>query len=389
MQRCSKRLEHISFGSIFEISLRAEEMEKQGKHLIHMEIGRPDFDSPDMAKDKVKEALDKGLVHYTAMKGIDELREAICRKEERRFGLVYDSDREITVTAGASEAILAVMLAMLDPGDELIVPSPYFSAYAEQACIAGCRLVNFPLQGENNWAFDMDALEAKVTEKTKALLINSPNNPAGYVIGREDLQAIGRIAEKHDLLIISDECYDEFNYTGKHLSIATLPDMRERTIVIKTASKSYAMTGWRLGYAMGPAPLIKYVNKVHQNMSTCCTSFAQYGAVAAFDEGDGFIEAMAAEFRRRGAVFYQALSCMQGIKVSEPQGAFYLYPDISAFGMNDKDFASYLLEEGGIVSVPGSFFGSAGGRYVRFAYCRSMEEIREGAERIRKALSRL
>ncbi|MDD2493629.1 MAG: pyridoxal phosphate-dependent aminotransferase [Tissierellia bacterium] len=389
MKSCNDRLEKMPFGGLYEIFAKANKLEEQGKRIIHMEIGRPDFDSPDFAKEAVKAALDRQKVHYTDVNGIEPLRKAIIEKEERRFGLKYDYETEISVMSGAAEAIAVIMLTMMNPGDEIICPSPYFSAYKEQALIAGVKLVEVPVLMDENWELNVDEIRNRVNDKTKMLLINSPNNPAGYVLSKENLQKIADIAIEKDVIVISDECYDEFIYGQKHVSISTLEDMRDRTLVVKSTSKSFSMTGWRIGYIMGPANAVKYLNKVHQNFSTCATAFAQWGAVEAFKHGDGFIDEMVKEFKRRGDYLYEAFSKIDGLKMIKPKGAFYAFPDITSFNMSESEFCNYLMEEAGVVGVPGTSFGDYGKGHVRLAYCRSYEDIIEACDKIKMALGRL
>ena len=389
MKSCSKRLEAMPFGGLYEIFGKANRLEAEGKRIIHMEIGRPDFDSPAQAKEAVKIALDNQEVHYTDINGIEPLRRAICEKEERRFGLKYDYETEISVMAGAAEVIGVIMATMMDFGDEIITTSPFFSAYREQALIAGVKLVEVPVRMEDSWALNVDEIEKRITPKTKMLLLNSPNNPAGYVLSRENLEKIAQLAKEKDLIVISDECYDEFLYGEEHVSISTLEGMRDRTLVVKSASKSYSMTGWRIGYVLGPANAVKYLNKVHQNFSTCATAFAQWGAVEAFQHGDEFIDAMVQEFQRRGDYLYEALSKVDGLKMVKPKGAFYAFPDITAFGMSEADFCNYLMEEAGVVGVPGTSFGEYGAGHIRLAYCRSYEDITEACDKIKIALGKL
>ena len=389
MKSCNDRLEAMPFGGLYEIFAKANKLEEQGKRIIHMEIGRPDFDSPNFAKEAVKAALDKGKVHYADVKGIEPLRKAIIEKEQRRFGLKYDYETEISVMAGAAEAIGVIMLTMMNPGDEIICPSPYFSAYKEQALIAGVKLVEVPVLMADNWQLNIEEIKNRITSKTKMLLINSPNNPAGYVLGRENLQKIADLSIANDLIVISDECYDEFIYGEEHVSISTLENMRDRTLVVKSTSKSFSMTGWRIGYVMGPANAIKYINKVHQNFSTCATSFAQWGAVEAFINGDEFIDSMVKEFKRRGDYLYEAFNKIDGLKMVKPKGAFYAFPDITAFGMSEKDFCNYIMEEAGVVGVPGTSFGDYGKGHIRLAYCRSYDDIVEACDKIKVALGKL
>lgn len=389
MKSCNTRLEAMPFGGLYEIFSKANKLEAEGKRIIHMEIGRPDFDSPDFAKAAVKDALDQQQVHYTDVNGIEKLRKAVCAKEKRRFNLNYDYETEISIMSGAAEVIGVIMLTMMNFGDEIIVPSPFFSAYKEQSLIAGVNLIEVPVRMEDNWELNVEEIRKRVTSKTRMLLINSPNNPAGYVLDRANLEKIADLAKEKDLIVISDECYDEFIYGQEHVSISTLQDMRERTLVVKSASKSYSMTGWRIGYVMGPANAVKYVNKVHQNFSTCATAFGQWGAAQAFQQGDGFIENMVAEFKRRGDLFYKMLSEIDGMRIVQPKGAFYAFPDISEFKMTENEFCNYLMDEAGVVGVPGSAFGEYGKGHIRLAYCRAYEDIREAGQKIKLAVEKL
>lgn len=389
MRVCNSRIKDVKFGGLYEIFSRANKMEAGGKRIIHMEIGRPDFDSPDIAKEAAKKALDNERVHYTDINGVKELREAIVEKEKRKFGLDYDSETEITVTAGACEALTSILLAYMEIGEEILCTSPFFSAYSEMAMFSGVNLVEVPVYIEDNWKLNMEEIKSRITPKTKVLLINSPNNPTGYVLSKEELEEVSEIAIENDLLVISDECYDEFNYAGSHISISTLPNMRERTLVVKSTSKSFSMTGWRIGYVLGPKELIKYVNKVHQNLSTCATAFAQYGAIEAFKNGDKYIEEMVTEFKRRGDRFYEDLSKIEGLEIVKPEGAFYMFPKITSFGMSDVEIVEYLMDEVGVVGVPGSSFGKFGEGHIRLAYSRSYEDIIEAGEKLKYAFDKL
>lgn len=386
---CNTRLQNIKFGGLYEIYDLALKLEAQGRRIIHMEIGRPDFDSPDFAKEAVKKALDRGEVHYTAIAGIEPLRHAIIEKEKARFGLDYNYNTEISVMSGAAEVIAVLMLTLMNAGDEIVATSPFFSAYAEQALIADVKLVEVPVKMENDWNLRIEDLEAKITPKTKMLLINSPNNPTGYILSKENLEKIAEIAIAKNLIVISDECYDEFVYEGHHTSISTFPGMRERTLVVKSTSKSFSMTGWRIGYVMGPDHMMKYINKVHQNFSTCATAFAQWGAVEAFKHGRNFIDGMVSEFKRRGDYMFEAMKKIERVKMLKPKGAFYAFPDISELKMNETDFCNYLLNEAGVVAVPGPAFGTYGAGHVRMAYCRHYDDIVEAMEKMKIAVDKL
>ena len=386
----NKRSKGFNFeGGLYDIFQNALKLESEGKSIIHMEIGKPDFDSPINAKEAAKQSLDEGFVHYTEMKGIESLRKAITSKYKRDYNLQYNYDTEIIITAGACEAIGIIMLAMMEPGDEIIIPSPFFSAYAEQAIIANVNIVEVPLKMENGFSLKVEDLRKCINDKTKIILINTPHNPTGAIMEEEDLREIANLAIEKDLLVISDETYDQFLFSGKHFSIASIPGMSERTLVVNSASKTFSMTGWRIGYVMGPAWILKYLNKIHQNFSTCATSFAQVGAAEAYNNGEEFTKNMLLEFERRGKLVYDSLKDVKGLKLLEPKGAFYVFINIEETGMNEVDFCNYILEEAGVAIVPGSSFGKYGKGFVRMCYACSYEQIEIAMNRIKRAVEKL
>lgn len=386
----SNRVKDMPFGGLYEIFGKATKMERElGIDLVHLEIGRPDFDPPQIAIDAAKKGLDDGFHHYTEVNGIPEVRKAISEREFRRHNLKYDYDKEILITAGAAEALTALYFSLLNSGDEIIIPGPFFSAYHEMALFAEVGLVELEMSMDNGWAIDLDRLEELRTDRTKAILLNSPNNPAGYILTKDEQQKVLDFAIKHDLWIISDECYDEFYYEGENKSISLLNGARERTIVVKSSSKSYSMTGWRVGYIMGPKEVIRYTNKVHQNMSTHATSSIQMGAKVAFEEGDEFIDNMVNTFKERGAFFYDRLSRIKGLEITKPKGAFYMFPRIEKYGLTEHEIIDLLLEEAHVVGVPGSSFGKSGKGYIRLAYCRSLEELDRAATNMKTVLENL
>lgn len=386
----NERCQRFNFkGGLYDVFQKALALEAEGKSIIHMEIGKPDFDSPKVAKEAAKKALDDGIVHYTEMAGILPLRKAITSKYMKDHGLDYNYEKEIVVTAGACEAIGIIMLAMMEPGDEIIIPSPFFSAYSEQAIIANVNVVEVPLKMENNFSLKAEDLKKSITDKTKIILINTPHNPTGSIMEEDDLREIAELAIEKDLLVISDETYDQFLFKGKHFSIASVPGMRERTLVVNSASKTFSMTGWRIGYVMGPEWILKYLNKVHQNFSTCATSFAQVGAAEAYKNGEQFTKDMLKEFERRGKLVYNSLKDVKGLKLLEPKGAFYVFINIEELGLDEFDFCNYILEEAGVAIVPGSSFGKYGKGFVRMCYACSYEQIEEAMDRIKKAISKL
>ena len=374
-------------GGIREILGRADELENQGRNIIHMEIGRPDFDSPQCAKNAAITALNNGDVHYTDMAGTHKLREAVADKYLKDNSMQIDPDKNIVITSGAIEALTATFLTMLEPGDEVIVPAPYFPAYADQIALANGVLVKAHTTIENEFRLKVADLENSISNKSKVLLLNTPNNPSGAVLTRQDLEEIASLAIKHNLWVISDECYEKFLYEGDHISIASLPGMAERTVTISAASKTWSMTGWRVGWIVCPEQMRPFANKCHQNLTTCATSFAQAGVTEAFKHADKDVKTMVLEYKRRRDMVMKWLSRTKGFEHVIPSGAFYAFPKISSLGMDGFKFCSWLLEEAGVSTVPGEVFGSPG--HIRIAYCRSYEYIEEGMRRIKEAVEKI
>lgn len=374
-------------GGIREILTRAEQMEREGRSIIHMEIGRPDFDSPRCAKDAAVRAIEEGNVHYTDMAGAYDLRCAVAEKYRSENGMDVDADRNVVITNGAMEALTASFLTLFEPGDEVIVPAPYFSAYADEIAISNAVLVPVSTSMENGFRLRLEDLKKAFSPKTKAILLNSPNNPSGAVLTRKDLEEIAAFAVENDIWVISDECYEKFLYDGEHVSIGSLPGMMERTITVSAASKTWSMTGWRIGWIIAPAAMRQYVNKCHQNLTTCANSFAQAGVVEAFANGGKDVAEMVAEYRRRRDMVVRWLNSIKGFEAVTPAGAFYAFPRISSFGMDGFKFCSWLLEEAGVSTVPGEVFGMPG--HIRLAYCRAYDYIEEGLRRIKEAVEGL
>ncbi len=374
-------------GGIREILTRAETMEREGRSIIHMEIGRPDFDSPACAKEAAIAALRAGNVHYTDMAGAYDLRCAVAAKYRRVNRMDVDADRNILITNGAMEALTATFLSLLNTGDEVLVAAPYFSAYADELALAGAVLVPVATRMEEGFRLRVEDLRKARTEKTKAILLNSPNNPSGAVLTRDNLEEIAAFAVEHDIWVISDECYEKFLYEGEHVSIASLPGMMERTVTVSAASKTWSMTGWRIGWVVAPDAMRPYVNKCHQNLTTCANSFAQAGVVEAFANADPDVEAMVREYRRRRDMVMSWLNRIKGFEAITPAGAFYAFPRIASLGMDGFKFCSWLLDEAGVSTVPGEVFGMPG--HIRLAYCRAYDYIEEGLRRIKEAVEGL
>ncbi len=370
----------LSKKGLFEIYAIASQKERAGEKVIHMEIGRPDFDTPMAVKEKAVEALHKGVVHYTELSGLDELRRAIAKRERIKTGLYYDPLKEIVVTAGASEGLYCIWNVFLNPEDEVMIPSPYYSSYFNQLIYSGTNLVKVPIMKDGKIKFDIEDFKARLTKNTKMILINSPNNPSGYVMTEEDLNMIAEFAIENDLIVISDECYDSFIFEGNYKSIATLPGMRERTLVVNSSSKTFSMTGWRIGYVMGNEDFIREIGKIHSHISVCATSFAQAGAVEAYKNVFKEVENMVAEFKLRRDYVAKCLGKIDGISFIEPKGAFYVFINVGKLGMDGIEFSERILREKGIALAPGSSFGSEWKDYVRLAYTCSMDNIIEAME---------
>jgi aminotransferase len=386
----AKRMSPIPFSGIRKIFQAAVALEGEGKKVIHLEIGRPDFDTPQHIKAAAKQALDEGYVHYTSNYGMPELREAIAEKLHRENGIQVDPETEVIVTVGANEAILLAMLALLDPGDEVLIPDPIWLHYFYCTQLAEARPIHIPVREENKFQIDPSDLRRAITPKTKMIVINSPHNPTGAMLGEETLQAIARIAIEHDLLVISDEIYEKITYDeARHCSIASLPDMADRTLTVNGFSKAYSMTGWRLGYVAAPKKLIDSLIRVHQYSATCATSFAQKGAVAAYRESQACVQEMVNEFDRRRRFLVEALEQIPGMTCIRPQGAFYVFPCVKALGTSDEKLAEYLLREANVALVPGSAFGEYGQGHLRLSYANSYSNIQEAVDKIAQALRKL
>ena len=355
---------------------------------LSLGVGEPDFDTPWHIRDEGIYALQKGRTFYTGNAGLPELREAICGYAKKRYGLDYDPLKEVIVTVGGSEAIDLAFRATLNPGDEVVYPEPCFVSYAPCVLLADGVPVTIPLSADTNFKLTAEKLEASLTPKTKALLMSYPNNPTGAIMEKEDLEPIAEVVKKHDLLVITDEIYCELTYKGSHASIASLPGMQERTILINGFSKTYAMTGWRLGYALAPAEIMQYMIKIHQFGIMSAPTVSQYAAIDAIKNSDGDIEMMRESYDQRRRYLMAAFREM-GLPCFEPFGAFYVFPDISEFGMTSEEFCTKFLEAEKVAVVPGSAFGDCGDKYVRISYAYSLDELREAMKRLARFVKTL
>ena len=356
--------------------------------VISLGVGEPDFDTPWHIREEGMYSLQQGKTFYTSNSGLAELRDEICSYIKRRYGLTYDSKSEVIVTVGGSEAIDIALRAIINPGDEVICPEPCFVSYQPCITLADGVPVTVALSAETEFRLTREQLEAAITPKTKALMISYPNNPTGAIMERKDLEPLVDLIIEHDLVVITDEIYSELSYHGEHVSIAAMPGMQERTILINGFSKAYAMTGWRLGYVLAPAMITKYMLKIHQFAIMSSPTTSQYAAVAALREGDNDIKTMRDSYNQRRRYLMDAFKKI-GLPCFEPYGAFYVFPDISEFGMSSEDFCTALLMEENVAVVPGSAFGSCGDKHVRISYAYSLDELREAIKRIGRFVKKL
>ena len=356
--------------------------------VISLGVGEPDFETPWHIRDEGIYSLEKGRTFYTANAGLLELREEINRYLNRRFSLNYDPKNGILVTVGGSEAIDIALRAMVDPGDEVIIPQPSYVSYEPCAILAGAKPVIIELKNENQFRLTAAELEAAITDKTKVLILLFPNNPTGAIMERKDLEEIAKVIEKHDLFVLSDEIYAELCYTENHVSIANIPGMWERTVLINGFSKSYAMTGWRLGYACGPRQIIEQMYKIHQFCIMCAPTTSQYAAIDALKNGDADVQMMRDSYNQRRRYLVNAFQEM-GLECFEPFGAFYIFPCVKQFGMTSDEFASRLLHEEKLAVVPGNAFGDSGEGFLRISYAYSLENLKIAIGRLRHFVERL
>ena len=358
------------------------------KDAISLGVGEPDFDTPWHIRDEGIYSLEKGRTFYTSNSGLKELRMEIAKFLNRRYGLEYDFNREMVITVGGSEAIDIAMRAMLDPGDEVLIPQPSYVSYYPCCILANGTPVVIELKAENEFRLKPEELEAAITPKTKLLVLPYPNNPTGAVMEKSDLEAIAGIIQKHDLYVLSDEIYSELTYTDNHVSIASLPGMKERTIVINGFSKSHAMTGWRLGYACGPEIIIKQMLKIHQFAIMCAPTTSQYAAIDAMKNGDEDVQKMREEYNGRRRYLLHRFKEM-GLECFEPFGAFYMFPCIKEFGMTSEEFATALLKAKKVAVVPGTAFGECGEGFLRVSYAYSLEDLKVALGRIEEFITEL
>jgi aminotransferase len=388
--KVADRMESIPFSGIRKVFEEVNRRQAAGEDIVHLEIGRPDFDTPTHIKEAAKKALDEGKVHYSSNYGIPELRQAIAQKLEQDNGLSYDPGTEIIVTVGTNEAVFIAMLALLNPGDEVLIPDPCWLHYFYCTQMTGAVPISVPIREENGFEPTIEDFRRRITPKTKMIVVNTPNNPTGAVYPVEILEELAQLARKEDLLVLSDEIYEKMVYAGeRHFSIGAFPGMRERTITVNGFSKIYSMTGWRLGYAVANKDLTGAMIRIRQYTTVCATSFAQWGALEALTGPQDEAEMMVNEFDRRRKLVYSALKDMPGIEVVEPKGAFYIFPNIQSLGKSAEELGWYLLDEAKIAVVPGTTLGDFGAGYIRISYANSYENLETAMNRMGTAIQKI
>ena len=358
------------------------------KDAISLGVGEPDFDTPWHIRDEGIYSLERGKTFYTSNSGLKELREEICKYILRKQNIKYDSNSEVIVTVGGSEAIDIGLRAMVNPQDEVIIPQPSYVSYEPCTLLAGAKPVIINLKAENNFKLTADELEKAITKNTKILILPYPNNPTGAIMEKSDLEKITKVIKDNDLYVISDEIYSELTYGKEHVSIASLDGMKDRTILINGFSKAYAMTGWRLGYACGPSEIIKQMTKIHQFAIMCAPTTSQYAAIEALKNGDNDVAEMREAYDERRRYLINAFREMN-LPCFEPFGAFYMFPCIKEFGMTSEEFATRFLKEEKVAAVPGSAFGESGEGFLRISYAYSIENLKVAMERLHRFVDRL
>ncbi|MBI4873098.1 MAG: pyridoxal phosphate-dependent aminotransferase [Acidobacteria bacterium] len=385
--KLAERMSRIGTETAFEVLVRARALEAQGRSVIHLEIGEPDFATPGHIIEEAKRALDQGWTHYGPTQGYPEFRATIASYVSRTRGIQAGPER-VVVVPGGKPVIFFPMLALVDPGDEVIYPNPGFPIYESMIRFLGAEPVAIPLVENRSFSFDLDLFRSKLTGRTKLIILNSPQNPTGGVIPSEDIRAIADMVRDRDLMILSDEIYSRIYYDEAPVSIASLPGMLDKTILLDGFSKTYAMTGWRLGYGVMPPWLAEAVGTLLVNSNSCTASFTQRAGMAALDGPQDEAERMIAEFHRRRDAFCAGLNTLPGFRCPLPEGAFYAFPNIRGTGLSSRELADRLLTETGVACLAGTAFGAFGEGYLRFSYANSYENLAEAVERIRRFLER-
>jgi aspartate/methionine/tyrosine aminotransferase len=386
--KLAPRMDRLGTESAFEVLARAKALERQGRSVIHLEIGEPDFDTPAHIKEAAKQALDAGWTHYGPSAGLPELREAIAKHVGETRGVPVSPD-EVVVTPGAKPIMFFTILALVAPGDEVIYPNPGFPIYESVINFVGGVPVPIPLREETGFGFDLDLFERKVSPRTRLIIVNSPQNPTGGVLDRGQLERIASLAASRRIPVLADEIYRQFLYEGEFVSTLGLPGMRDLTVLLDGFSKSYAMTGWRLGYGVMPVPLAEHLTRLMVNSASCTASFVQMAGIAALQGDQAPVGRMVAEFKRRRDLVVEGLNRLPGVRCARPRGAFYVFPNIRGAGRPAGEVAERLLTEAGVATLAGTAFGQYGEGYLRLSYANSEANLRSALERMRPVFEQL
>lgn len=385
----ARRMKTLGTETAFEVLVKAKALEAQGKHIVHLEIGEPDFDTPENIKIAAKKAIDHGFTHYGPAPGLPDLRKTIARHMSEQTGTSF-TENNVVVTPGGKPIMFFVILACVDEGDEVIYPNPGFPIYESVINFIGAQPVALPLREEREFRIDVKELASLITPKTRMLILNTPQNPTGGILTHDDLRAIAELAVKHDLIVLSDEIYSRILYDNfTHTSIAKFPGMIERTIILDGFSKTFAMTGWRLGFGVMPEQLARLVAQLQINSNSCTASFTQMAGVEALTGQQQDVANMVKEFKRRRDAIVDGLNSIPGFRCPKPLGAFYVFPNITGTGKSSRFLADYLLNEAGVACLSGTAFGALGEGYLRFSYANSIENINLALERIETAVTRM
>jgi aspartate aminotransferase len=380
------RMSKLGTETAFEVLAKARALEAKGMNVIHLEIGEPDFDTPENIRTAAKRALDDGYTHYGPSAGLPALREIIAQEVSKGWN-VHVKPEEVVVTPGAKPIMFFSILALINPGDEVIYPNPGFPIYESVINFVGGSPVPIVLREENDFEMDVDELRGKITSRTRMLIINSPENPTGGVLSKENISAIAEMVKGRNIMVLSDEVYHRIIYDGQHRSIFSEPEMRDQTILLNGYSKTYAMTGWRLGYGVMPEKLAQRVAQLQTNSNSCTCSFIQIAGVEALRGRQDAVSSMVDEFRRRRDVIVKGLNAIGGITCRNPKGAFYVFPNVKEIGWDCQKLANYILEKAGVAVLSGTSFGQHGDGYLRLSYANSVENIQEGLKRIGQAVA--
>ena len=384
----SKLVQRAGTETAFEVLAKAKELERQGKKIIHFEIGEPDFNTPENVKKAGVNAINENYTHYSPTQGILGLRETVANYISKTREIKVSPD-EVMITPGGKDVIFSTALAILNEGDEAIYPNPGYPIYESAIRLAGAKPVPMPLLEENDFAFDREQFKKLVTPKTKLIIINSPGNPTGGLLSLQDLEIIAEVAIKNDIVVLSDEIYSRILYDGEFHSLASLPGMKERTVILDGFSKTYAMTGWRLGYAVANNEIIDGLKKIAVNSFSCVAAFVQLAGIEALNGPQDEPERMRKEYETRRNLIVSGLNEIPGISVKVPKGAFYVFPNIKKTGNKSKEVAEYLLNKAGVATLSGTSFGEYGEGYIRFSYATSRENIKLGLEKVKEAFPKL